>query len=75
MTDTVPVTNPRKRRKRPMRVILGYETEIDDQGCWGSLQTGQSLMPQIYVNNGYNPQCYLAAQGSKGELVIASNVR
>lgn len=57
------------------RVILGFETAFNDEGCWGRLQTSQSMMPQIYVNNSFNPQCYLAAMGSRGELVIASNVR
>lgn len=48
---------------------------FEDQGCWGNLPVLWEGMPLIYINNAFNPQCYLAASGDSGRLLIASNIR
>ena len=48
---------------------------VADQGCWGNLPVLWEGMPLIYINNAFNPQCYLAASGDSGRLLIASNIR
>ena len=47
---------------------------FSDLGCWGSFRMGQTGLPQIFINNGYDPQCYLTAVGEDGQILVASNV-
>lgn len=44
-------------------------SEIVDEGCWGRVQTkvGTQL---IYVNNGFYPQCYVAAWSDGRQMLI-----
>ncbi len=47
---------------------------FNDLGCWGSFRMEPTGLPQIFINNGYDPKCYLAAVGEDGQILIASNV-
>ena len=43
-------------------------SEIVDDGCWGSIQTKPGT-PEIYVNNSFYPQCYVAAWSGTNILI------
>ncbi len=48
--------------------------DFKDIGCWGSFRMERTGIPQIFINNGYDPQCYLTAVGEDGQILVASNV-
>ena len=48
--------------------------DFNDLGCWGTIRMEATGLPQIFINNGYDPKCYLTAVGEDGQILVASNV-
>ena len=48
-------------------------SEIVDEGCWGKIQT-KAGTPEIYVNNGFYPQCYAAAWNDGKQIMIGMDL-
>ena len=48
-------------------------SEIVDEGCWGKIET-KAGTPEIYVNNGFYPQCYVAAWNDGKQIMIGMDL-